>query len=91
LVACDGPSQLRILPGLSMTNRSQRDDRDGAALTINARSSSVKFALFSLGNPPVRRFPASVQRIALADPTLSIAEGTDGRRETSTGSIWSTT
>jgi hypothetical protein len=41
------------------------------ALTINGGSSSVKFALFGLTEPPVRMLSGQVERIGLPDTALS--------------------
>jgi acetate kinase len=48
------------------------------ALTINGGSSSVKFALFGLTEPPVPMLSGEVERIGLADTVLS-AKGVDGQ------------
>jgi acetate kinase len=47
-------------------------------LTINGGSSSVKFALFGLTEPPVRMLSGEVERIGLPGTVLS-AKGADGR------------
>lgn len=39
-------------------------------LTVNGGSSSIKFALFESGQPPVRRLAGAVERIGLADAFL---------------------
>ncbi len=49
-----------------------------SALTINGGSSSIKFALYALENPPARRLVGKVDRIGIDGTTLS-AESTDGQ------------
>lgn len=41
-------------------------------LTINGGSSSIKFALFSAGDPPQRLLTGLIERIGLADPLLTV-------------------
>jgi acetate kinase len=47
-------------------------------LTINGGSSSVKFALFGLTDPPVRMLSGEIERIGLPDTALS-AKGVNGQ------------
>ena len=47
-------------------------------LTINGGSSSVKFALFGLTEPPVRMLSGEVERIGLPGTVLS-AKGMEGQ------------
>lgn len=46
-----------------------------SVLTINAGSSSIRFALFEPGNPPLRHLVGAVDRIGLPDAALSVKEG----------------
>ena len=48
----------------------------GRVLTVNAGSSSIKFALFDAGNPPRRTLAGAVERIGFADAFLR-ASGPD--------------
>src|SRR5437899_2922522 len=50
-------------------------------LTINGGSSSIKFALFDVDQPPVRVLSGKIDRIGLTDTTLSVT-GADKQRAT---------
>ncbi len=50
-------------------------------LTVNAGSSSIKFALFRAGTPLARLWSGRVERIGLPDSVLTIAETATGRTE----------
>jgi len=49
-------------------------------LTINAGSSSLKFALFGMVRPPVRVASGKIERIGLSESVMAVTE-TDGRSE----------
>ena len=53
-------------------------------LTINAGSSSIKFALFSRGASLVRTMSGKFERIGLSDPILSVSDESGGKLERST-------
>jgi acetate kinase len=50
-------------------------------LTINAGSSSVKFALFRVGQTPERVFSGKIERIGLPDSALTVTDAASGRTE----------
>jgi len=52
-------------------------------LTINAGSSSIKFALFRHGASFVRILSGKFERIGLSDPILSVSDGAGGKAERS--------
>src|ERR1700679_46316 len=56
-----------------------RDER--RVLTLNAGSSSLKFAVFSAARPPRRLLAGAVTRIGLPGATLTVAPGTAPREE----------
>jgi acetate kinase len=49
-------------------------------LTINGGSSSIKFALFESGQPPVRLLSGKIDRIGLPDATLSAVRTSQDRK-----------
>lgn len=60
----------------------QGTDNDGAAvLTLNAGSSSVKWALFRTGSPPVRLAAGKLERIGLRDGMLTVTDVATGRSD----------
>lgn len=50
-----------------------------AVLTLNAGSSSVKWALFRLGSPPVRAAAGKIERIGLADGLITSVDPATGQ------------
>lgn len=50
-------------------------------LTINAGSSSLKFALFDAGDPPARLLSGAIERIGLPDARWTVIESAGGARE----------
>lgn len=52
-----------------------------SVLTVNAGSSSVKWALFRAGSPPVRMAAGKIERIGLPDGILSIVDGETGQSD----------
>ncbi|MBS0169488.1 MAG: acetate/propionate family kinase [Nitrospira sp.] len=55
-------------------------DRDASALlTVNAGSSSVKWALFRVGMPPIRTEAGRIERIGLPDGTITLMDPATGR------------
>jgi acetate kinase len=60
----------------------QGTDNNGAAvLTLNAGSSSVKWALFRTGSPPVRLAAGKLERIGLRDGMLTVTDVATGRSD----------
>ena len=57
-----------------------RPDRS-CLLTINAGSSSLKFALFDFLEPPARLLSGKIERIGLKDARLSVSESSGGTEE----------
>ncbi len=51
------------------------DRPGGRVLTINGGSSSVKFAVFDPGSPPLRTLAGAVERVGLADACLRTSGG----------------
>ena len=57
-------------------------DRDAPALlTVNAGSSSVKWALFRVAAPPVRIEAGHIERIGLPDGIVTVTDPATGRQE----------
>ncbi len=57
-------------------------DRDAPALlTVNAGSSSVKWALFQVAAPPVRTEAGHIERIGLPDGIVTVTDPATGRQE----------
>ena len=56
-------------------------------LAINVGSSSLKFALFTAGDPPRRLVSGRVERIGLPDAAWTVADS-DGRAESRASSRW---
>lgn len=57
-------------------NPAPSDNRiNGSILVINGGSSSVKFALFRAGRPPLRLLFGSIERIGLPDAELIVTDG----------------
>lgn len=48
---------------------------NGAVLTINGGSSSIKFALFESLHPPTRRWQGSIERVGLEGTVLNASDG----------------
>ncbi len=46
-------------------------------LTLNGGSSSIKFALFALGNPPKRELHGQISRIGQTNTSLLVADESD--------------
>ena len=60
-----------------MTTQSDAASRAGSMLVINGGSSTLKFALFRTGDPPVRELSGAFDRIGLPDGTFTLTnEGT---------------
>lgn len=57
-----------------------KPDADESVLTINAGSSSLKFALFRLGNPMSRVLEGKFERIALPASTMAVTDLTTDRK-----------
>lgn len=56
--------------------------RDAAALlTVNAGSSSVKWALFRVAHPPIRTEAGRIERIGLPDGMMTVTDQATGRDE----------
>jgi acetate kinase len=56
-------------------------DRSSIILTLNAGSSSVKWALFRAGLPPIRISAGKLERIGLRDGILSVTDAATGRSD----------
>lgn len=56
-------------------------DRSSIILTLNAGSSSVKWALFQAGLPPIRISAGKLERIGLRDGILSVTDAATGRSD----------
>jgi len=54
---------------------------DSFVLTINAGSSSIKFALFRVGRPPVRVLSGKIERIGLPDSRVTVTDAASGQTE----------
>ena len=54
-----------------------------SVLTVNGGSSSIKFALFTAGEPPRRTLAGAIERVGLADPVLTVkaSEGKPAERQ----------
>ncbi|MBI4002434.1 MAG: acetate/propionate family kinase [Nitrospira defluvii] len=52
-----------------------------AVLTLNAGSSSVKWALFRVGSPPVLLASGTIERIGLADGIITVTDAATGHSE----------
>jgi acetate kinase len=52
----------------------------GRVLTMNGGSSSIRFAIFEAGNPPVKRLWGKIDRIGLPDTTLMITDSDGSSR-----------
>jgi len=57
--------------------------RNSFILTVNAGSSSLKFALFQAGKPPSRKLAGKFERIGQKSGTLSVVDMATGKREAS--------
>lgn len=56
-------------------------DRDASALlTVNAGSSSVKWALFRVATPPIRTETGHIERIGLPDGIVTVTDPATGRQ-----------
>ena len=57
-----------------------QSDRDAPALlTVNAGSSSVKWALFQVAMPPIRTETGHIERIGLPDGIVTVTDPATGR------------
>ena len=73
-----GRSMVRAEEGMLMPQA----DRDApAVLTVNAGSSSVKWALFRVAQPPVKTETGHIERIGLPDGIVTVTDPATGRRE----------
>ena len=54
---------------------------DFFVLTINAGSSSIKFALFRVGRPPARVLSGKIERIGLPDSRVTVTDAASGQTE----------
>ncbi len=59
----------------------QADRHASALLTVNAGSSSVKWALFRVATPPVRTESGHIERIGLSDGLVTVTDSATGRQE----------
>lgn len=50
-------------------------------LAVNAGSSSIKFALYNLTEPLLRRLSGKIERIGLSDTTLTVNDPTSARAQ----------
>ena len=67
-----------MIPPHHRSAGSSGSDRPGdRVLTINGGSSSVKFAMFDSGSPPLRNLAGAVERVGLADAYLRTSGGGD--------------
>src|SRR5262245_47236592 len=57
---------------LSSRRRTLEGFMSPSILTINGGSSSIKFALFTPGDPPVRMLAGAIERIGLSEPILKV-------------------
>jgi acetate kinase len=64
-----------------MTAKSTLAQDGSPVLTINAGSSSIKFALYRKGNPPKRGLQGKIDRIGLPGTSLAFHDQTRGQRE----------
>ena len=58
-----------------------------AVLTLNAGSSSVKWALFRAGSPPVRLAAGKLERIGLPDGILTVTDAATGQSDRRTTQV----
>jgi len=54
---------------------------NASILTINARSSTIKFALFQVGQPLARVSSGKIERIGLGDGVMTVTDHSNGRAE----------
>ncbi|MDH5639936.1 MAG: acetate/propionate family kinase, partial [Nitrospira sp.] len=64
-----------------MMKRSDSTFGDGSILTINGGSSTLKFALFRAGDPPVRELSGLIDRIGSSSDTVMSIQTGDGGTE----------
>lgn len=57
------------------------DTKPSTILTLNAGSSSVKWALFRAGSPPVRTAAGKIERIGLPDGIVTMTDGETGHND----------
>ncbi len=69
-------------PGREMTDAADASRTDGLLLTLNAGSSSLKFALFAEGASPVRIMAGEVDRVGSEHATLTLREIASGQTRT---------
>src|SRR5438094_536204 len=58
-----------------MVNEGAPSSADRAVLTLNAGSSSLKFAVFATGHPPRRLLSGAASRLGLPGATLTFSAG----------------
>lgn len=58
----------------------QADREASALLTVNAGSSSVKWALFRVATPPIRTDTGHIERIGLPDGIVTVTDPATGRQ-----------